>query len=844
MAAPQFAGDTALLLSAAKADGVEAPPTALRTALTGTAVQIPGVPTTAQGTGLVDVAAAWTQLSKGVQVNDYAVSAPVCSSLSAHLATPNTGAGVYNRCLPGKGGQVVGADKTYQVSVTRKTGPSGSALHQIGWIGNDGTFSARDALPLRLGSRGMVAITANASSAGVHSAIMTIDDPATVGVDRFVPVTVMATQALTAPDHRVTHNGTLARAGSMSFLVPVPEGVEALQLELGGLADGSQVRVLPIDPDGMPADSTASNHCYTGYPDPAGCEATERAVQRPKAGVWEFVVEARRTSATADNPFTAQVSLQGMSFAPEDTTIDSAGLHKPVSADFSGTNTWGALKAHAIDGELGFVRNLFSTVANGELTANRVDVPRQSTRMDLTLTPRAKDADLDMYVVGFRGIAATSMNIGNGAERIVLDDPLPGTYYVVVTGANVPSGPATFDYHEEVFSQGIGTIAPKSDEEHALQPGAAMPVAADISLSQVPLTSEPVIGRVRVANAFGTIVGAANVRISQVVAPKLEVKKWEKPFVGAKLTNSGVVAGDRQFNSRTVPTTWTESGGFKDLDKGAAQSGSALDMNEGLATVGYLSYSGQTRPAMWSADGTVTDLGLPEWRPRPYASGFATGIDEQGTVVGFAEVQYRDETGGHTYVDPFTWTAAGGFTKLDHLSDNTTQTQARAISPSGLVVGTSLTAGGAPRAVTWDKGTGQLTNLGTLPGQGDSVALGVNAGGTVVGVSGDDAFVWTPAGMQRLPDFGFNAVAEKVTSDGWILGSVELRPDLAVTAMWDPQGRIWDLSAMTPGDVWFNPTYAFGINDAHDLMIYGEGGPAGASSSTALLHIPDEMMAD
>ena len=28
-------------------------------------------------------------------------------------------------------------------------------------------------------------------------------------------------------------------------------------------------------------------------------------------------------------------------------------------------------------------------------------------------------------------------------------------------------------------------------------------------------------------------------------------------------------------------------------------------------------------------------------------------------------------------------------------------------------------------------------------------------------------------GMKRLPDYGFNAVAEKITSDGWILGSVE-----------------------------------------------------------------------
>ena len=90
------------------------------------------------------------------------------------------------------------------------------------------------------------------------------------------------------------------------MLVPVPEGVEALQMTLEGIADGSQVRIMPIDPDGMPADSNASDHCYTEYVDPAGCNATARAVYRPKPGIWEFVIEARRTSGTDANTYTAR----------------------------------------------------------------------------------------------------------------------------------------------------------------------------------------------------------------------------------------------------------------------------------------------------------------------------------------------------------------------------------------------------------------------------------------------------------------------------------------------------------------------------------------------------------
>ncbi|MFJ2090595.1 S8 family serine peptidase [Streptomyces sp. NPDC087901] len=843
MAAPQVAGAAALLLSAAKSRNVESGPTALRAVLTGTATHIDGVPTTAQGTGLVDIPAAWKQLSKGVNVDNYDVSAPVCSALSGNLATPDTGAGIYNRCLPWKGGQQVATGKTYPVTVTRTGGKAGNTSSRIGWIGNDGTFRAPKTLSTPRDTSNTVTVTAIPATTGVHSAIMTIDDPATAGIDRFVAVTVLAAGQLRGPAYQVSKAGNVDRAQATSFLVAVPEGVEALQLNLGGLAKGSQLRVLPIGPDGVPADSNASNHCYTGYDDPSGCDPRSRAVLRPKVGVWEFVVEARRTSQAAKNPFTASVSLQGMSFAPDVTTLPSATVHQKESVEFTGTNTWGAAKLKATDGELGFVRNLFSTVDNGQVTANRVDVPRQSTRLDVTLTPRADDADLDMYIVGARGIAATSMNIGPGVERLVMDDPAPGTYYVVVTGAHVVSGPVTFDYHEEMFSRGIGTITARSDKASRLEPGQSMPVAADIDLSAVTQTSEPVIGRVRVANADGTVVGAAKVRINNVVAPKLAAVKWEKPFVGAKLTNSGVVAGDRQFNANMTPTTWTKETGFTDLALGSAKYGSALDMNELRESAGVLSYSeGGTRPAAWAADGSVTDLGLPDGREKAYDGGYATGVSDNGTVVGFASLQYRENNQGHTYVDPFSWTRSGGYTKLAHLSDNTAETQPRAINAQGTAVGSSLTTEWQSRAVTWKTSTGKITDLGTLPGQSNSVALGVNATGSVVGASGDDAFVWTPeAGMKRLPDYGFNAEAEKITTDGWILGTVELQPDYEVSAMWDPQGRLWDLSAMIPGDDWFLPTYSFGINEKHDLMLYGEGGPAGSSSSTVLLHIPEQI---
>ncbi|WP_127473587.1 S8 family serine peptidase [Microbacterium sulfonylureivorans] len=840
MAAPQVAGSAALLLSAAKATSVPVSAAGLKTALIGTADLIRGVSTTAQGAGVIDTVAAWKELARKVSVNTLEVSAPVCSSLSGLLETPHAGAGVYNRCLPTEGGQVTGSKKTYEVGITRTSGSSKSVAHRVGWIGNDGTFSARSSLPLQKGRETDITVTATAKKSGIHSAIMTIDDPSTAGIDQFVPVTVLATKALARPDYSVTGSGTLPRGGSTSLLVPVPEGVEALQMTLEGVVDGSQVRILPIDPDGVPADSNASNHCYTDYADPASCDATARAVYRPKPGIWEFVIEARRTSGTDANRYSAEISLQGMSVAPGSTTLDSVTMNEPTDVSMAGTNTFGPVDAHVATGEIGTVANLFSTVAQGETTANQLYVPRDTTRLDVSLTPR-EAADLDFYVV-FNGMpVGQSATTGDSAERIVIDNPDPGTYYIVVAGVSVAGEGVTFDYHQEMFSKGQGTVTPKSDATYDLSAGESMPVDGALTVSARQLTGEPMVGRVRVANEHGTIIGAASVAITTVDVPQLDLVTWAPPFVGAGLTDDGLVAGDRQFESRMTPTTWTEEGGFVNLAVDGEQWGSALGVNEERTAVGVVTDADWNFvPSMWAADGSLTMIGVPDWRP--YTGGFATAVNDGGIVTGFAELLEKDAEGTwHSYNDAFARTPDGAFRALEHLSDVPSETQPRAINAAGVIVGSSLTADHVPNAVMWDAATGAVRDLGTLPEQGWAMAMDVNASGTVVGTSGHDGFVWTEAGgMKRLADYGYDATAEKVSDDGWVLGTVELAPYYAISALWDPQGRLWDVSGMVPIEEggWFMPTYSFDINNEHQVMLYGEGGANGAESSTVLLSIP------
>ncbi len=822
MASPQATGAAALLLSAAKATGKDAPAPALRTALTSTGNLIDGVPTTAQGTGIVDTAAAWKILEKGTSTGRYDVAAPVCTPLSHQLATPDSGTGVYNRCLPEDGGQRPSSSKTYSVSVTRLEGSSGATQHRLSWIGNDGTFSAPATVSLRRDAAANITIVSHPRTAGAHSAILRVDDPTTKGIDQLVPVTVVATDVPAQPGRTVSAADSVQRADTQSVFVAVPTGVQNLELALTGIKGGDQVRFLAIDPYGVPVDEQASNRCYTHHEDPAAtaCSAGARSYEEPVPGVWEFQVEARRTSPSLSNPYRLTARLEGVTVTPETTTIESASVHQPAAAAFTATNTWGTVTATPVEGQVGRMRDLWSEVAEGQMTQGGVDVSRDATRLELTVTPRQADADLDVYLFNRFGLAAQSTHVGPGAEEIVLRNPEAGSYAVIVSGVDVPSGTTEFDYHERTYSRGIGSITVASGAATTLRPGDKLDVDARITAYAEPLNDRPLVGRVQFANPQGAVIGSAEVLINEVTTPDAGVLAEAPPMVGYDLNNAGVMTGDKQIDSRTMPVRWTQAGGVEELAiREDAWSGYSYDINEHGDSVGQINLeNGGAVAALWRADGSLVELGLPDWMPYDYARAFA--INDSGTVVGNASLFRLEEDGYyHEYNDPFVWTEEEGFTRLPHIGDDRHNTEPYAINNDGYIVGQSH-IGNEQHAVMWSP-DGTIEDLGDLPGQSGGWARAINDAGVVVGSSGDDAFTWTRAdGMRRLPDFGFDGAAVKVTSDGWVLGSAQITPWDETPVVWDAQGRVYDVYGMV-NPQWFFPVQGMGLNDQHQLLVYG-----------------------
>ena len=89
-------------------------------------------------------------------------------------------------------------------------------------------------------------------------------------------------------------------------------------------------------------------------------------------------------------------------------------MHRPVAGTFTATNTWGRATVTPVEGQVGRTRDLWSDVAEGQMTQGQVDVARDATRLELTITPRQSDADLDVYLFGRNGLVAQSTTIGPG----------------------------------------------------------------------------------------------------------------------------------------------------------------------------------------------------------------------------------------------------------------------------------------------------------------------------------------------------------------------------------------------------------------------------------------------
>ncbi|MEQ8143825.1 S8 family serine peptidase [Streptomyces sp. OP7] len=515
MASPQAAGASALLLSAAKQKRIALTPATLRTALTSTAKHIKDVQAYEEGAGLIDVVDAWKAIRKGATAHEYTVKAPVDTAIDQFLKTPGYGTGLYDR----EGGLKAGQKKTYEITITRTSGPDRTVSHKLDLANNaDRAFrivgSSKVSLPLN--KPVTVKVQAEPRSAGIKSAILEVDDPRTEGVDRQILTTVVVSSPV---KYTFSAKGTAQRNSTTSYFVTVPEGAKTLEVAMSGLKATSQTRFISIHPYGVPSDPTSTVNCYPNYSNPANtCRPDARSYANPQPGVWEIEVEARRTSPLLDNPYKLDVAVLGAAFDPETVTVDEARIGTPSAVSWTVTNEAAAIDGKLVGGPLGSSKTARPSIGTGDVHTTTVEVPAGAASLDVAIgnvSDTAADLDLSVYDAAGNQVAQSAD--GDSDESVSIASPAAGTYTIEVDGYSVPSGSTEYDYLDVFFSPTLGSVTVDGSAPVKLGTGAKATVSGEVTVAAAAPEGRAFFGRVQLVNARGTVAGLGNVAIEKVV---------------------------------------------------------------------------------------------------------------------------------------------------------------------------------------------------------------------------------------------------------------------------------------------------------------------------------------
>ncbi|MGX1887324.1 S8 family serine peptidase [Streptomyces sp. NPDC055287] len=515
MASPQAAGASALLLSAAKQKKIDLTPVELRTALTSTADRISGTQAHEQGSGLINIVDAWDSIRDGATSHTYGVKAPVDTAIDYALKTPGFGTGLYDR----EGGLKAGQKKTYDVTITRTSGPDRTIEHELDWKYNDGTFRlpGDGDVDLPLNKPVTVKVQAKPGSAGVHSAALEVDDEDTEGVDKQILATVVVSKDLVKPSYTVSESGSVQRNSTKSYFINVPEGAKSLEVALGGLAKDSQTRFIGIHPYGVPVDSTSSIVCYPNYTNPANtCRPDLRSYPDPQAGVWEVEVESRRTSPVLDNPYKLDVTVLGAAFDPAVQTIPEAKVGTPAPVEWKVTNGFAALDGKLKAGSLGSSKDARPSIKKGETQTTTVTVGEGVERLDVAIGGVSDTAaDLDLTVKK-DGVEVGQAADGDSEEAVSLVKPAAGTYTIEVVGYAVGDAGTEYNYRDVYFAPSLGQVKVDDAQVVKLANGASAQVKAEVLVAGAAPEGRKFFGEVQLVNARGTVAGSGSAQIEKV----------------------------------------------------------------------------------------------------------------------------------------------------------------------------------------------------------------------------------------------------------------------------------------------------------------------------------------
>jgi hypothetical protein len=317
------------------------------------------------------------------------------------------------------------------------------------------------------------------------------------------------------PNYSFSAAGEVDRNSFRTYFVTVPEGADALQVNLAGIATGSQTRFITFNPHGVRQEDNSSPFCYTNFSDPAVCKPQERSYENPVPGVWEIEVESRRTSPALNNPYQITARVQGVKVEPPVIELPSVTAGQPNPVSWKVTNEFGPINVSAQGGPLGSLSVQRPTIADGEVQTFELEVPVGATRLDVRIgNPSDPGADLDLYV--FRdGVQVDFDADGDSEESVSIPNPRAGTYTIEIDGFAVPAGTTAYDYRDTFFAASLGNISVPATVV-PLANGASTTISGTVTVNSVPAGGRTLLGEAVIVTDEGAVVGRAGVSIGSV----------------------------------------------------------------------------------------------------------------------------------------------------------------------------------------------------------------------------------------------------------------------------------------------------------------------------------------
>lgn len=434
---PYAAGVAALLISGAKQARVPYSLTTLGRAMRLGARFLDDFPSIQQGNGVLDVNAAWRELTHPANAPRITVSAPIVHPLVRYAARQD-GQGLLEF-----EGWTSGMTGRRELRFVRDTGSPRPVTYRLSWTGNDGTFAAPAQVTLPLTGAVSVPVTISVASSGAHSALLNLHDRTSHRIVFRTQVTIAASERVDPATGSMRLTGTVPLMRVRPHYLQVPAGTGAMSVELEVIRGTISAAIVP----GHGLFPNYYQHLYPGTSRQFTRGRYRVMLPHPVPGTWTISLT---NDSTRIEPNRALVSAAEAEYA---VTIGLLGAALDVKDARDGTvtveieNMGTEIREPELHTSPATVRSYRADfLPTGLPNTFAIDVPAEATTLRLQATS-ASGSPLEMYLYDCSSGECFSYSMAFPAARsqtIVVRHPGQGRWVAAVNAAPAPVAPGGF----------------------------------------------------------------------------------------------------------------------------------------------------------------------------------------------------------------------------------------------------------------------------------------------------------------------------------------------------------------------------------------------------------------